>query len=80
VRLGFAVTNRSRLGSGVTAGRDQSENVASILSRRARLLGLMWDLDNTPLWVLYGQCAGCAGAVGCPRRGRAGTGHCGLRG
>jgi hypothetical protein len=28
---------------------DQSGYVASILSRRARLLGLMWDLDNTPL-------------------------------
>ena len=28
---------------------DQSGYVASILSRRARLLGLMWDLDKTPL-------------------------------
>jgi hypothetical protein len=28
---------------------DQSEYVASILSRRATLLELMWDLDNTPL-------------------------------
>ncbi len=31
---------------------DQSGYVASILSRRARLLGLMWDLDNTPLGVV----------------------------
>jgi hypothetical protein len=28
---------------------DHSAYVASILSRRARLPGLMWDLDNTPL-------------------------------
>jgi hypothetical protein len=29
--------------------KDQSEYVASILSRGARSPGLMWDLDNTPL-------------------------------
>jgi hypothetical protein len=30
---------------------DQSEYVASILSRCAELPGLMWDLDNIPLVV-----------------------------
>jgi len=30
---------------------DQSGYLDSILSRRARLLGLMWDLDKTPLGI-----------------------------
>lgn len=47
---------------------DQSGYVDSILSRRARLLGLMWDLDKTPLRVLYAQCAGFGGSV-CTRPG-----------
>ena len=48
---------RSAAGSGP---EDQSGYVASILSRRTRLPGLMWDLDNTPLPVLYHPvCVGC---------------------
>jgi hypothetical protein len=48
---GIDVTNRllARYVVVLQLAEDQSGYVASILSRRARLLGLMWDLDNSPL-------------------------------
>jgi hypothetical protein len=51
VKLGIDVTNRllARYVVVLPLAEDQSGYVASILSRRARLLGLMWDLDKTPL-------------------------------
>jgi hypothetical protein len=60
-----------RSASGVMAGNRpllpgwcQSGYVASILSRRVGLPGLMWDLAKTALQGLYAQCAGFGGAVG----------------
>ncbi len=48
---GVDATNRSlaRQVAVLLLAEDQSGYVASILSRRAKLLGLMWDLDNTAL-------------------------------
>ena len=45
------MTNRSlvRQVAVLQLPEDQSGYVDSILSRRARLLGLMWDSDKTPL-------------------------------
>jgi hypothetical protein len=65
VKLGVDATNRplARWVAGLLLVEAQSGYVASILSRRARLPGLMWDLDNTALGVLYAQCAGCVGPV-----------------
>src|SRR6476659_8396978 len=51
VKPGIDVTNRV-LARGIEVlqvTEDQSGYVTSILSRRARLPGLMWDLDNSPL-------------------------------
>ena len=46
--------------------RNQSEYIASILSRRAGVLELMWDLDNTPLLTasLQGTSEGVASGLG----------------
>jgi hypothetical protein len=65
VKLRIDVTNRllARYVVVIRLAEDQRGYVASILSRRARLLGLMWVLDNSALRVLYAQCAGCVGAL-----------------